>query len=285
MAKEHFFIDGSREVLDLIDLAGRKAGVARGQAFEDFLTLVRCSLAGQTMEGEYLAVIQKGYGKGKKDCRGIDMIVQAFAKLVHLMEETNEDVLGDIFQGGITYGESGQFFTPAAISDLMARLSTDDIEVEIEGGNRNANPIEEPCSTHKPKSVCDPASGSGRCLLSIAKSHPNWEFTGQDVDHRCVQMTAINLGLRGLFGWAVWQNSLTLETHRVYKIGFNLNGGVIREIPIAASPFNYSAGLSNETSPAKSIDSTTPSETVQSNDDQQHSETNERDGASQLDLF
>lgn len=41
-------------------------------------------------------------------------------------------------------------------------------------------------------------------------------------------MTAINLGLNGLRGWAVWQNTLTLEVHRVYKIGFNLRG-VIRE--------------------------------------------------------
>ncbi len=52
-------------------------------------------------------------------------------------------------------------------------------------------------------------------------------------------MTAINMGLRGLFGFAVWQNTLTLEVHRVYKIGFNLAGGVIREIPVEQSPFDH----------------------------------------------
>lgn len=50
-------------------------------------------------------------------------------------------------------------------------------------------------------------------------------------------MTAINLGLNGLRGWAVWQNTLTQECHRVYKIGLNLAGGVIREVPIEQSPF------------------------------------------------
>ena len=54
-------------------------------------------------------------------------------------------------------------------------------------------------------------------------------------------MTAINLGLYGLRGWAVWQNTLTLEVFRVYKIGFNLHGGVIKEVPVAESPFNYAA--------------------------------------------
>ena len=73
----------------------------------------------------------------------------------------------------------------------------------------------------------------------VAKLQPHWDFTGQDVDHRAAQMTAINLGLNGLYGWAVWQNTLTLETHRVYKIGLGLHGGVIREVPVDQSPFDH----------------------------------------------
>lgn len=221
MAKEQFFIAGSQDVLGHIDEAARKAGLSRGQAFEDFLTFVRCSLSGQTMEEEYLKTVAKGYGKGKEGKRGIDAVVRGFARLVVLMEETGQDVLGDVFTGGITYGEAGQYFTPETITDLMAELM-------VEEGDAKER-----------KSVCDPACGSGRFLLAIAKKHPNWDFTGQDVDHRCVQMAAINLGLRGLFGWAVWQNSLTLEVFRVYKIGFHLRGGVIKEVPVEQSPFNY----------------------------------------------
>ena len=42
---EQFFYEGSREITALIDKAARRAGLSRGQAFEDFLTCVRCALA------------------------------------------------------------------------------------------------------------------------------------------------------------------------------------------------------------------------------------------------
>ncbi len=44
------------------------------------------------------------------------------------------------------------------------------------------------------RTVNDPCCGSGRMLLSAAKIQPSWQFVGQDVDLRCVRMTAINLG-------------------------------------------------------------------------------------------
>lgn len=31
------------------------------------------------------------------------------------MSESNANILGDLFQGGITYGEAGQYFTPEAV--------------------------------------------------------------------------------------------------------------------------------------------------------------------------
>ena len=218
--KEQFTLAASSDVLKLIDAAANKAGLSRGQAFEDFLVFVRCSLAGQTMEEEYLKTVAKGYGKGEQGKRGIDYIAKAFGALVLAMEETGQDVLGDIFTGGVSYGERGQFFTPDSVSQLLAEMTIDHDATE-------------------PQTVNDPACGSGRFLLSVGQKHPNWEYVGQDIDHRCAQMTAINLGLNGLKGWAVWQNTLTLECHRVYRVGFNLSGGVIREVPVDQSPFDY----------------------------------------------
>jgi hypothetical protein len=223
--KEHFTLAASREILTDIDAAARAAGLSRGQAFDDFLTLIRCSLAGGTMEEEYLTTVRKGYDKGEEGCRGIDQIAKTFGKLVFAMEETGQDVLGDIFTSGITYGEGGQFFTPDPVCQLMAELTIP--------GDEQAG---------EPKIVNDPACGSGRLLLAVAKKHPNWEFVGQDTDHRCAQMTAINLGLHGLRGWAVWQNTLSLECYRVYRIGLNLlTGSVIREVAIDQSPFNQAS--------------------------------------------
>ncbi|MEP3833096.1 N-6 DNA methylase [Rhodopirellula bahusiensis] len=173
------------------------------------------------------------------------------------MEDTGQDVLGDVFQGAITYGENGQFFTPDSVCNLMANLAV---------------PADR---TDEPRTITDPACGSGRQLLAVAKHQPHWDFTGRDVDHRCVQMTAINMGLNGLRGWAAWQNTLTLETQRVYKVGFNRFGGVIRELPVAGSPFDYQT--------IEKTDSQSPSEqpvTISNEEPPPHSET-----PSQLDLF
>jgi len=288
MAKEQFTIDESREILNLIELAGGKAGVARGHAFEDFLTLVVCALAGQTMEEEYLAVVRKGYDQGTKGKRGIDDITKAFARMVNVMDEKDADVLGDIFQGGITYGESGQFFTPASLTDLMSSLVTGKSHqpnLELEMSAEAEPPDDDIRIAEDFKSVCDPACGSGRILLSIGKEHRNWELTGQDIDQRCVKMTAINLGLNGLHGWAVWQNSLTLETFKVYKVGLNLHGGVIREVPVELSPFNYMAMKRNQETPNKAADPKPSNVNARPTDDKLSTNNEETNNGPQLGLF
>jgi hypothetical protein len=123
------------------------------------------------------------------------------------MEDTR-DYLGDLFQGAITHGQGGQFFTPESLSELMAQLTADQ---------------EQPASN-----VIDPCCGSGRLLLSAAKHHRGAELVGQDIDLRCVRMTAINLALRNLYGYVLWGNSLRVEAKRGYRTGFNLHGTVIR---------------------------------------------------------
>ena len=261
--KEQFALAASRDVLEFLDEAASRAGLSRGQTFEDFLTFVRCSLAGRTMEEEYLQTVAKGYAKGEEGKRGIDSIVKTFANLVMAMEDTGQDVLGDIFTGGIIYGERGQFFTPDSICLLMAEMTTQD------GGSGL-------------QSVNDPTCGSGRFLLAVGKKHPGWEFTGQDVDHRCVQMTAINLGLNGLQGWAVWQNTLTLECYRVYRIGFHLNGGVIREVPVPESPFNHKA---IQPSSKQSPSPTPHSVSEQPKENSPPPDCSASSGGTQLDLF
>lgn len=60
---------------------------------------------------------------------------------------------------------------------------------------------------------------------------------------RCVKITAINLGLRGRYGWVVCGNSLSGETQFAYRVGsfYNetpagLRRGVIRDVPPEQSP-------------------------------------------------
>tara|TARA_R110002072_G_scaffold179059_1_gene335065 strand:+ start:127689 stop:128207 length:519 start_codon:yes stop_codon:yes gene_type:complete len=158
-----------------------------------------CSLSGGQMEAEYLQVVEK-YSEGEKGDRACDYLANAFGALVNAMEETRADIIGDLFQGGVTFGENGQFFTPEPITILMAQMQMSD-----KGGQR----------------VLDPACGSGRTLLAVADVNRHNEFYGVDVDHRCVQMTAINLALRNLYGYVIHGNSLTQEQWRAYRTGFN----------------------------------------------------------------
>ncbi|MCG8651133.1 MAG: N-6 DNA methylase [Pirellulales bacterium] len=267
MGKEFFTLDESKELLKLFETVSRQTGHNRSRIFSDFLTVTVCALAGQTMEDEYMQTIEKGYTNGKPGSRGIDTLTTAFGFLVNAMETTGQDVLGDVFQGAITYGENGQFFTPDSVCDLMAKMSV---------------PTER---TDEPKTICDPACGSGRQLLAVAKHQPHWEFTGQDLDIRCTQMTAINLGLNGLKGWAVNQNTLTLETRRVFRIGMFFTGtaaGVIREVPVEQSPFNYVA-ITEAAAKAKNANPVQPkSETSQTTATKKQQPNGQ---ANQLDLF
>src|SRR5687768_13438874 len=118
--QEHFFHKESAELVSVIDDIARKH-TGRERVFDDWLTMVVCCLAGGTREDEYLQTIQP-YVAGEQGKRDIDKLAKLMARLVNVMEETRADILGDVFQGAITRGHGGQFFTPDSLCELMARL-------------------------------------------------------------------------------------------------------------------------------------------------------------------
>lgn len=201
LARIRFLVPESKEVWKHIETASVRSHHNPRKAFEDFLTMTICALSGGRMEEEYLKTVQP-YAEGEKGRRAIDAFPEAFSALVEAMEKTRSDILGDIFEGAITFGENGQFFTPEHVCKLMAQVTAD--------GDA--------------KTVYDPCVGSGRNLLAYADINPHATFYGTDVDHRCVKMTAINLAFRNLYGWIVWGNSLTRETHLIYRTGFDGTG-------------------------------------------------------------
>ncbi len=108
------------------------------------------------MEDEYLKTIER-HKAGTKGNRGVDTLAQMFGNLVKIMDETNADILGDLFQGAITYGENGQFLTPEPICQMMAKMNLPTEKTELEGR----------------RTVDDPCCGSGRMLLAAAQIQPN----------------------------------------------------------------------------------------------------------------
>jgi N-6 DNA methylase len=227
MAKEHFFHPQTPTLFKKLEELSRRSSVSRGQAFEDWLTAIVCALAAETKEAEYLAMVER-HQEGKIGQRGIDLISQMFAELLLAMEKNDGDILGDLFEGGITYGDNGQYLTPENLAQLMARLSLDE----------NAQP-----SDDAPLYVNDPCYGTGRMLLEAAAVHPRVELVGQDIDPRCAKITAINLGLRSRYGWVICGNTITNELRFAYRVGSfyhespnGLRRGVIREVPISDMP-------------------------------------------------
>ena len=218
MPKESFLYAETKPVFDLIEQAARRSGVSRGQAFEDFLHMSVCALSGGQMEDQYLTTVKK-HTEGTHGERGCDSLAAAFGTLIAAMDETRKEILGDLFQGAITYGEEGQFLTPEPVCQLMASINTADSD-EQESGR---------------KSAFDPCCGSGRMLLAIADRNPYREFIGQDIDLRCVRMTALNLALRNLYGYVIWGDTLANERRLIYRTGFNLRC-VLEEIQLEDCP-------------------------------------------------
>lgn len=166
------------------------------------------------MEDEYLQTIER-HKEGEKGRRGVDKLAEMFGKLVAITEETRADILGDLFQGSITYGERGQFMTPESICDMMAAMMLPQENTDLDGR----------------RTVNDPCCGSGRMLLAAAKLQPHWHFVGQDVDLRCTRMTAINLALRNYYGHVISGNSLSNSRDVIYETGrVEVWGNAIRRV-------------------------------------------------------
>ena len=221
--KESFRYRQTQPLFQKLEAVSQQAGVSRGKAFEDFLTISVCTLKTGLMDAvsrseggvgvrdeEYFQTIEP-YTKGKPGNRAIDTFKEMFQTIMFTVEQTRDDILGDLFEGAISYGENGLFLTPEPLTDLMSRL--------IDDGSG--------------KTVHDPSCGSGRMLLSAAEMNPHREFIGTDKDYRCFQITSINLAIRNLYGYAIWGNTLgstSEEMHqKIHHTGFN-GSSWIREI-------------------------------------------------------
>ncbi len=165
--------------------------------------------------------IIKKYTEGTPGHRAIDHFQMAFGLLLQETLETGKDVLGEIFQAQITYGEHGQFFTPEHITDFMSKMLVPSKKEKV--GTNMSTHMSTDIGT---QTVMDPCCGSGRFLLGSAKENPNNYLIGQDIDERCCKMAAINLWIFNLNGEIRWGDSLTNKINKRWIIR---KGGYIYE--------------------------------------------------------
>lgn len=179
---------------------------SRTDVFRDFLDVCLYYLSAGMLLEDYQR-IKKKY---KNDEIG------SFLQMLHIVADNSEgfrDALGDVFMEYVSHGHNGQFFTPMPISDFMSLIiGADSLQPE--------------------QTVCDPACGSGRMLLSTAKAcsekHDGKRpfCYGSDIDITCVKMAVINMMLNSIPGEIAWMNALSMEHWRSYHISLILIGGM-----------------------------------------------------------
>ena len=100
----------------------------------------------------------------------------------------------DMIAGKFRRSNSGQFFTPSSICDLMTDISAPK-EQRIVG-----------------KTISDPTCGSGRNLLAFHAKHIGNYYVAEDIDRTCCMMTVCNFIINGVEGEVIWHNTLQPDT-------------------------------------------------------------------------
>jgi len=178
--------------------------------FQDFLTCSAISLANvllkdKNYEKKYLEVI-KQYKQPEKlaDLLGITALA---------LEKKPCDFLGRVYMlGNFGNKNTGQFFTPYHISQLMAECTFD------------KNNIQKIINTQRYITVSDPCCGAGGMIIAFAETilkhgfNPQKQiiFQGIDIDITCCKMSYIQTSLLGLTGEIIHGDSLSLNLWQTF---------------------------------------------------------------------
>lgn len=134
-----------------------------------------------------------------------------------LQEKFWYDAWGDMFMenSGNFKSFRGQFFTPAAVSDLCARISFEDMPM-LASGRQVIN---------------DCACGSARMLLAAQEQAFKNKLAqpylvGEDIDGICCKMAAVNLAVHGCYGEVIRHDSL--KEPGDFRYGYIINESLIQ---------------------------------------------------------
>lgn len=184
--------------------------------YSDFLALSAISISNAVnpnadRENEYQRIV-KHYTDAEQK-----LLAEMFACIVAEMEPAEGevpryyDVLGELFSGLELHDSwKGQFFTPQAVSDMMALMTIGDFEQVIK--KRGYISMQEPCI------------GGGSMVIGAVNAmfqkgyNPCKQLlvTAYDLDPRCVHMSYIQLSLMGIPAMIRQRNSLTGKTYGNY---------------------------------------------------------------------
>lgn len=187
-----------RKALDKITGYGSRG---HRDVFDAFVRLAACALACETREQEYLEEAKRWT---KEELEGFSA---ALAALVAEMEaEPFSDLIGTHYMNWALSQKSaqwnGEFHTPQAVCELMARMTY---------GDGSSFPKEGPIT------VAEPACGAGAQILALGKVvtpevRRRLRVTAIDVNRTACDMTFINTTLWGIPCRVIHGNTLSGET-------------------------------------------------------------------------
>lgn len=175
------------------------------QVWADTITVMACSLANVVDKTEPRhSDREKEYADCIKRLGGVEKPANLFAIVVEALERNpDQDFLGSLYMD-LELGNhwKGQFFTPYNISRMMAEMTLENCQKQIDKEGWI--------------SVCDPTVGGGTMLISAAntirRQKVNYQnhvlFVGQDIDRIVAMMAYIQISLLGCPGYLVVGNSL-----------------------------------------------------------------------------
>lgn len=192
---------------EFIKLLNRLADSGHRNVFDVFRDAVgamacaceQLSLHAEEREARYKSIME-GYGKDERET-----FAEAFSVVVEGLECRRTSFLGPVLEEiGAANVRNGQFLTPAAVSDLMARVTAPDA-----------------AARHRPGEVVtlhDPACGAGVLMISQAEylvkegvpPRDIYIVTG-DVDMRGCDITFVELTLLGYAARVEQRNALTMQ--------------------------------------------------------------------------
>ena len=182
----------------------------RYDVFRDFVTISACSLHNaihmdMQREEEYMSIL---HTYKKEDQKSIPAL---FGMLVAMLDYEPRDVLGILYMElEISSKDKGQFFTPQAVSDLMAEMTY----------GEDLKALDKPFIT-----LSEPACGAGGMVLAFVKTminaghNPAEKLWVQCIDvDRCVAlMCYVQLSLWNIPGEVVVGNCLSLEVREMWR--------------------------------------------------------------------
>lgn len=175
------------------------------------LTIHNAVVKSKDFEEDYLNIAKR---YSKKD---LAAFTKAFAILQMLMEEKYDDYLGSMYMMLETGSKrTGQFFTPYQISQMLARLTVDDMEER--------------------KIINEPSCGAGANIIAFIEKEKErgvnyqkeYEIVAQDLDWNCVYMCYVQLSLYGVCGKVIQGDTLSdaKSDHILYTPMYYLMKGV-----------------------------------------------------------